>query len=140
MTVNPSRSTRVAGWFLTVIVTVIFAFMLYCSAAKLLSKTPSDKAKAVMALRLEVQAFDRALAYAGDHFDPQLDAADLQLKWGPKMDAYGDKLLGYGASKERLDKLLRHPPPYANDPKMGEYYKNVAAELDKMADSLVVPP
>jgi hypothetical protein len=102
-------------------------------------KSPNESAKAVMALQMEVKAFDKALTHAGDRYDPQLDSYDLRQKWGPKIDEYGDKLLGYGASKEQLDKLIRQPPPYANDPKMGEYYKKIAVELDKMADSLVVP-
>src|ERR1700677_2777008 len=133
MTVSTSKFTRVVGWLLIPAVVVIFSFMVYSSCMRLFAKAPSDKAKATTALVFDVRAFDKALVYAGDHFSPQDDAYDLRQKWWPKVDEYGDKLLGCGASKEQLDKLIRHPPAASNDPKMGEYYKKIAAELDKMA-------
>jgi hypothetical protein len=138
MTIDGKKSTRAAGWCLTILVTLVFVYMLYCSGLKLFAKSPSARATAIIALKNDVSVFDKALTYAGDHFDPQLDAYDLSQKWGPQIDAYADKLVGNGASKEQLDKLIRHPPSSANDPKMGEYYKKVAAELDKMAGSLVI--
>ena len=94
MTTHPNKWVRFTGWIASVVVVGFFAFGVYTWIVKVFARTPSDKAKAVMVLRFDVKAFDKELIYAGDHFDPQMDASDLQLKWGPQIDTYAYKLVG----------------------------------------------